>query len=163
MNHSNPFCPTFETTDCPKCQATGKRTTVSGTQINCFVCGGTTQVLTKRGEAARNYMRCRLLAPAATVKPGDLVWFYTDLFTETARVTKIERHGYIVRIHAERAGTRQPMIMRQLATDPVQWGYTAHELMKIRDQTEAYQASLTKAGAPRKHVAKLVKLVKLAA
>lgn len=153
MNDHNPFCPPFDTTDCPRCNATGKFTTTSGAPANCYVCAGTAKVLNKRGEMAREFMRSKLLMPAHQVSRGDVVWFYTEHFSEGAQVTKVEHIGRVVRIYGQRAGTGQVMIARQMDTDMVQRAYSQHELLAIRAEVEAYQAGLTKAGQPRKQLA----------
>lgn len=155
MNDHNPFCPVFDTTDCARCNATGTFTTTSGRQAKCYACAGTAKVLNKRGEMAREYMRRKLLVPAHQVKRGDVVWFYTDHFCEGAQVTQVEHVGRVVRIYGQRAGTGLVMIARQMYTDMVQRAYSQQELLAIRAEVEAYQAGLTKAGQPRKQLAKL--------
>jgi len=155
MNEHNPFCPSFETTDCTRCKATGLLTTAGGREANCYTCAGTGNVLTKRGKMAREYMRGKLLVPALQVKRGDVVWFYTDHFSEGAQVTKVEHNGRVVRIYGQRAGTGQIMLAHVMDKAMVQWAHSEQELLAIRAEVEAYQAGLTKAGPPRKQLATL--------
>lgn len=155
MNQHNPFCPAFETTGCTRCKATGLLPPAGRREANCYTCAGTGNVLTKRGKMAREYMRNKFLMPAHQVTRGDVVWFYTEHFSEGAQVTNVEHNGRVVRIYGQRAGTGQVMIAHQMDTDMVQRAYSQHELLAIRAEVEAYQAGLTKAGPPRKQLATL--------
>lgn len=117
----------------------------------CHPCAGSGQQLTRRGKAARDYMRDRLIRPAAEIKVGDLVWFPVGSVKVSAPVQRIEKtDAGRIRLYGVRRMTSEPITYSLTQAGKVEMAYTCTELEAIRDEVEAYQASLTKAGAVTK-------------
>lgn len=155
MTQGNPFCPSFDSSPCSRCKATGKRHSPgTGLVRPCFPCSGTGLVLTRRGRLAREFMRDRLLTPVHGVKVGDKIWFCTELRKDFAQVVAIRRADQFYVMTGKRLDG-QAVTVQLRDTDQVQWGHTTDQLLQIRKEVEAYQSTLTQTGYPRKQPAKL--------
>ncbi|MBD8671634.1 hypothetical protein [Pseudomonas lurida] len=151
MSNGNPFAPRFETKQCARCKGTGRVTINDTASFKCHPCSGSGQQLTRRGKAARDYMRDRLIRPAAEIKLGDMVWFPVGSVKASAPVLQIETtDAGRIRLHGVRRKTSEPITYSLAPAGKVEMAYTCTELEVIRDEVEQYQASLAKAGAVTK-------------
>lgn len=151
MSNGNPFAPRFETKPCSRCKGKGKLSICASEFYKCHACAGSGQQLTRRGKAARDYMRDRLIRPAAQIKVGDLVWFPTGDIKVSAPVDRIESISIgRLCLHGVRRKTGEPITCYLTSTGKVEMAYTCDELETIRDEVEAYQRTLTKAGTVTK-------------
>lgn len=136
--------PKLESKACAHCVGTGLRATVE-----CPRCHGTGSFLTKRGHAARAYMRTLLEKPAAEVAVGDVVWFPVGGLKVATAVLRIERDvgpTRRVRLHGVRRKTNDDIAFTLATNGAVELAYTPDELEEVRAKVEAYQATLTKTG-----------------
>lgn len=143
--------PLFESTACARCGGSGNYSfnLVSGTR--CFGCSGSGYKLTKRGRAAQDFLDGLRVKPASEIKVGDLVNFDMHFFKCFSKVQdiKITESGSIS-LRAIRAKTGETVGMIVGASTPVRMGFTEAEKIAQREAALAYQATLTKAGEPRK-------------
>lgn len=143
----------FETEVCSRCGGTG-RFSHNGEHDRCYKCDGKNgaRAYTKRGKAAKEYYLAKFHVPASTIVPGDLV----SSCRIKIRVVEIERGTRVVRIN----GAEKVVAVVTLKGENVSLE-TAHDATVRRFPTPeenaaaiadalAYQATLTKAGTPRK-------------
>lgn len=142
--------PLFEHEPCTRCCGTGHYSynTISGTK--CFKCHGQKYSLTKRGRAAQDFLEELRKRPAAEVKVGDLVWFDMHYFKCCTQVTEITQQGEHIGIYGKRPKNGERVGMVVFPNSPVRMGETAEQKEANRAAALAYQATLTKAGKPRK-------------
>lgn len=154
MNQGNPFCPSFDSVPCTRCNATGERPSATGLVRQCFPCSGTGQILTRRGRVARDYMRDLLLTPVHSVSAGQHLWFCTGMRKEFVQVISIRQHKQCFALVGRRADG-QTLTVHRDGSELIEYARGADELLQIRQQVEAYQASLTLGGYPRKRTVRL--------
>lgn len=136
----------FESATCSRCGGSGK---FSFNMIHgdmCYGCRGAGEVLTKRGEAAQDYFDAALKQRADEFVVGDLinVGFSKVRFATVLSVRDDELNPGRIIIETSRG---------DVCTWPhreYRKGFSAEAKQAIIDAALAYQASLTKAGKPRK-------------
>lgn len=136
--------PRLESTPCAHCAATGLRA-----GIDCPRCHGNGSFLTKRGQAARAYMRTLLEKPATQVVVGDVAWFPVGGLKVATAVLRVELDvgpTRRIRLHGKRRKTDEDIAFTVATGGVVDLAYTPQELEEVRAKVEAYQAKLTKTG-----------------
>jgi hypothetical protein len=134
--------PKFESNPCTRCNGAGQRKGFA-----CVPCEGSGAVLTRRGRAAREYMRRLLVKPIQDVQVGDVIEFIIGNLKITSAVNRVELlSGSRVRVHGVRKKTGDDIAVYHAVGKPIQMVYTVQELEVIRADVEAYQAGLTKTG-----------------
>jgi len=145
----------FEIETCSRCGGSGQYSYCTMYGSRCFKCAGKRVVLTKRGSAAKVFFDALFVVPASTIKVGDVI-FSGGLNNKKRRVlavvpecygccsivdgvkipsTKIEMEGLTFYAHSDTLVTKcEPKALYE------------ERLAKALE----YQASLTKAGKPRK-------------
>lgn len=149
--------PRLESTPCGYCTATGLRA-----GVDCPRCHGNGSFLTKRGRAARDYMRTLLEKPGASVVVGDVVWFPVGGMKVAASVLRVELDvgpTHRVRLHGKRRKTGEDIAFTVATHGVVDLAFTPLELEAVRTKVEAYQATLKKTG----EVSKRPRMLKRAA
>ena len=153
MSNANPFAPRFETQTCNRCKGSGHFSSSAMHGTKCYGCNGGGKQLTKRGKAARDFMRSRLIKAAAEVVVGDVVWFNMGTFKVSTSVLRIESGGVSrLEFHGTRKKTGEAIVAHLVFASQVEMAYTCQELEAIRDEVEAYQSTLTKAGSVAKRL-----------
>lgn len=141
--------PRLESTPCARCRSTGNRGGFA-----CLTCEGSGAVLTKRGLAARDYMRRQLVKPAHEVVVGDVIHFTVGNLKIASRVNRVEvitGQPPRVRLHGVRKKTGDDIVASLAVGCLVSLAHTVDELVKVRADVEAYQAALTKTGDVRRN------------
>jgi len=136
--------PQLERTHCTRCNGSGTRGGFA-----CMTCEGDGAALTKRGQAARAYMRSLLVKRAQEVTVGDVIHFTVGHLKIASRVNRIDilaGANIRVRLHGVRKKTGDDIAICLPIGRPVSMAYTVTELQVIRAKVEAYQAGLTKTG-----------------
>jgi hypothetical protein len=148
----------FESKVCTRCGGTGNFSFCPRYGSTCFKCHGAGDVLTKRGAATQKYLNELRTKKASDFIVGDVIkctgfpsyWF--------ARITEI-RTGWQI---DKRTPTHPRLTFitenKKVGTHTVQTydhhqfriGETAEQKTASREAALAYQATLTKAGTPRK-------------
>ncbi len=138
----------FETKTCGRCGGSGLYSWTRRYGSTCFQCmvrphqPGSGVTYTKRGLAARQYMESLLSKRADEFEVGDL--FRDTLTGKWHRIEKIKREGETIYLCA-------PALHWGCQADSViRFGATAEQKTKARTKALEYQATLTKAGKPRK-------------
>ena len=149
--------PLFESAPCGRCGGSGSYSFNLMHGSRCYGCNGTGFALTKRGHMAQKMFTDALSVPVETLAPGDLARFAGDgKFSRVQSVTigpdKAIGGGYnpaapdaeavLIVLDAFSFKTRPGHMVRK--------GWSAEEKAPILAAALAYQASLTKAGKPRK-------------
>ena len=153
--------PRLEATKCAHCTGTGLRACVE-----CPRCNGNGSFLTKRGRAARAYMRTLLEKTASQVAVGDVVWFPVGGMKVASAVLRIELDvgpTRRVRLHGVRRKNNEEIAFTVATNGAVSLAYTPEELEEVRAKVEAYQATLTKTGEVARRRRSLRKTIQLAA
>lgn len=135
--------PRFESCPCRHCTGTGMHNLVE-----CPRCDGTGSFLTRRGLAARAYMKTLTERSAADVVVGDVVWFPVGgakVATPVLRVELSVGTAQRVRLHGKRCGAGD-ISFAVGAQGAVELAHTPQELEAIRAEVEAHQTILTKNG-----------------
>lgn len=141
----------FETATCSRCGGSGNYSYCQMHGTTCFGCGGSGHKLTKRGMAAQNWLRKQQTVSVSDLKVGDRV-YEEDFFKGVRgwfRVTEVEGDKVTCQYK------------RKFDTVPNEVSFQGTKEFRVRpgDKVElrwqqmvglAYQASLTKAGTPRK-------------
>ena len=146
--------PLFEHHECGRCGGSG-RMPFSVANGVCFGCGGSGGQLTKRGAAAQRYLDDLRSVPVANVKVGDKVWI--EIFLPGGNVrSPIE----IDRIETGESGSIEISgIRKKDGSRAWHFGTTVRPVFlkeaeaELRAKALDYQATLTKAGTPRKRAA----------
>jgi len=158
----------FEKEVCGRCGGTGR---FSFNQIDgdrCFGCGGKGEKLTKRGKAAARFFRDMRCVPIEQVKVGDRVEVSSftvggagfRYFAEVVKVSEPCRGGSIMvggewrefqnaGFHTEHPKYGKNGLFAAVGS-PVLRALSVDEHNARLQEALAYQASLTKAGEPRK-------------
>ena len=135
--------PQFESGPCSQCAGTGMRALVE-----CPRCDGNGSFLTRRGQAARAFMKTLTEKSAADIVVGDVVWFPVGGVKVATPVLRVEVSvGTVqyVRLHGKRRGAGD-ISFAVGAQGVVELAHTPHELEAIRVKVEAHQTTLTKNG-----------------
>lgn len=144
----------FETEPCTRCGGTGHYS-FNGEHSRCYKCDGKNgaRSLTKRGVAAKAYYLAKFRVAASDIKIGDMIETGNG---QKLRVVEIETKDETVIINGE---TRR---VKTLGLIGKSWAYytglsaivrrypTPEENDAAIADALAYQATLTKAGKPRK-------------
>ena len=148
----------FESETCSRCGGSGKYSYCQMYGDRCFKCGGRGIVLTKRGSAAKEYYESLCSKPASELKKGDSIW--VSPFGRNAKFFPIKENPEWTTKYGCSIVNGEKVPCFVIVTDAVvmQGGDTTiyrvrqspEELLVKRSQAMAYQASLTKAGKPRK-------------
>jgi RecJ-like exonuclease len=166
----------LERVTCSRCGGTGQYSYCSMYGSRCFKCGGAGKVMTARGAAANEYLIRLRSKPAKDVRPGELVRMEIDVnistgcgrlafctVTESRAQTPAEEMRVLDqttnqwrnvpgwRLTCTRAD--RPGETLALHTSPdnlVRVGQTAEQKAETLQRALAFQATLTKAGKPRK-------------
>lgn len=173
----------FERETCSRCGGSGRYSWCQRYGSTCFKCGGKKEVLTKRGASAARYMNTLLSRPYADVKVGDTircsgVTVGGDVYSYWGKVVEIERGvqrgassdpatGQMVPYELEtvtfwteskRFGRAGQSLFAKSLGDTVRFAASADEKKAALASALAYQATLTKAGTPRKRAAALTEV-----
>lgn len=148
----------FEIQTCTRCGGSGRYSYNQIDGSRCYGCGGTGKSYTKRGRVAKLRYEERLCVPAGELKVGDLmqvrelVGFSGGERRYFAPIVEIVpdtlNEGMIsISTEHEKYG-KNGLICSPKHT--VRKGWSAEEKKPLIAEALAYQASLTKAGKPRK-------------
>lgn len=139
---------TFETYTCFRCQGSGRYSFNLMDGSVCYGCGGTGKKLTKRGAEAKRYLDQICTLPLEEIKVGDKVLW--GGFTNGGKshkywavVTEVDAAAKTIRVkskYGESGGNGFATARRQATPEQIA-------------QAIEYQATLTKAGTPRKRSA----------
>jgi hypothetical protein len=158
----------FETEPCGRCGGSGKYSYCQMYGTRCFGCGGTGKRLTKRGAAASAYLRALRTVKARDVQLGDYIkvdatpgisaggWCRIEtMYTRLESGKSLQPDGsWKVHNHLALEGTDKRGQSYGLHTFPdadvVLVPKTKAEANAQVDKALEYQATLTKAGTPRK-------------
>lgn len=148
----------FETTHCSRCHGTGRHS-FNGEHSICYKCDGRNggRAYTPRGRAAKDFYLALRRLPATVIEPGQKV---RGPYIKQLTVATIERRTsrMVVKIN----GVEQPpvemirftnaagLVMEVASSDSVDIIPTEEQNADMIAQALAYQATLTKAGSPRK-------------
>lgn len=158
----------FETETCSRCGGTGEFSYCQMYGRTCFRCGGKRITLTPRGAAASNYLKELRSVPAAEIKIGDRIKFPMitmggQSYTKIATVYRVRREfnrgaslingvmvdyevvGIVVETTVGGMHANHATPVYRVDSPEVQRGQYAAAI--------EYQATLTRAGKPRKRVA----------
>ena len=135
---AKPAAPSFEQETCSRCLGSGKHSYCQMHGDTCFKCGGKGSVLTKRGAAAMAHLRILRSKPVAALIPGDVVEIPGG-GPFPARWETVDA-AWIAAGHALGCSREGMVRVRQ----------TREQSAATWDAALAYQATLTKAGTPRK-------------
>lgn len=141
----------LETETCTRCGGTGQHSYCQMWGSTCFKCGGRGRTYTKRGAAAVAFLRSLREVPAADIVVGDLVWFdgsplggrkggfqvITEAYPQQSQPGNVVISANGVSLGC--AGSY--MVLKGWDKDTKRQQFAA---------ALAYQATLTKAGKPRK-------------
>jgi hypothetical protein len=143
----------FEREACRRCGGTGSYSYCQMHGSTCFGCGGKKEVLTKRGQAAAEYLKSLRTRPASELKHGDQIkgtevraWF---------TIKSIVPYPHPVRDDLLQIDSTNPTVgdLRMLSVFPDQ-RYEVYmspeEQRRTLEAAIAYQSTLTKQGKPRK-------------
>ena len=144
----------FESKVCTRCGGTGNFSFCLRYGSTCFKCHGAGDVLTKRGAAAQKYLNELRTKKASDFVVGDVIkctgvssyWFAR--ITEIRKRTPTHRGTRLTFItENKKVGTHT---MHTYDDHQFRIGETAEQKTASREAALAYQATLTKAGTPRK-------------
>ena len=140
----------FESEVCGRCSGTGRYSWCQMHGDKCFDCGGSGLRLTKRGRAAQQWYRDSLSIAAGNIMLGQRIKDPHTGISFTVAEIKPYRWG----------GSVDGVMFTSLAG--IQYGYNNGSIVRLQLEPEArdhrkmdalkYQASLTKAGKPRKGI-----------
>ncbi len=160
----------IETDTCGRCGGTG-RMPFSVYGGLCFKCHGKGKLLTKRGQAANDFLVALRSKPASELKVGDVVraehFRITSLVYSFDKITVLEPHteanangwsvgpngekiiapGLKLETYNERHGTSSRVVS---PTDMIRVAQTAEQKLATLTAALDYQDTLTKQGKPRK-------------
>jgi hypothetical protein len=147
----------FETQPCGRCGGTGHYSYCQMYGTTCFQCAGRREVYTKRGLAAKNHLTALRSRAASALKVGDKIKGSSGKFEE---ITEIRVHnpevdgGRIVNGTVPVDGMTITTARCRYISVPAD---RAYEVLLSKDEqaatfaaAKAYEATLTKAGTPRK-------------
>jgi hypothetical protein len=153
----------LESTTCGRCGGSGRFSFNLMHGSICYGCKGRGEVLTKRGQAAQNWMNEQRMVAAEDFKPGDLL--YADGFSAGsysqpsvwARVQEVQQisgaeAGYVNQpeLRCVRIVTDKGKFIGFAGGTRYRRGQSAEAKAALRAAALAYQATLTKLGKPSK-------------
>jgi len=145
----------FESETCSRCCGSGKYSYCQMYGDRCFKCGGRGIVLTKRGSIAKDYYESLCSKPASELKKGDGIWVSHSrkFFPIKENPEWTTKHGCSI-VNGEKVPcfviVTDAVVMQGGDTTIYRVRQSPEELLAKRAQAMTYQASLTKAGKPRK-------------
>lgn len=158
--------PIFEHETCSRCLGSGEFSYCQMYGRTCFKCGGSGWQLTARGKAAQKFFSDQKVAPVMEIKVGD--WIECHDITSTY-VVKVTSCGWSERCKWKDSdtGEMKPYYsisginpksqktggLHAFENSTVKRAYTKLERRQKIEEALAYQATLTKAGKPRKKAA----------
>lgn len=153
----------FESAVCGRCAGSGSYSYCSMHGSRCFGCGGTGWKLTKRGQAAQNFLNDLREVPAGSIVVGDLIRIEDFLANRAAfyRVTGIKatemkytsngvehvQHGVMFEATNAKLGDTS---YGTGVDSKIRKGFTAEEKQAQIKAAMEFQATLTKTGKPSK-------------
>lgn len=166
-----PPAPTFEKEPCSRCYGSGSFSYCQRYGTTCFRCGGKKETLTKRGAAAWAFYIASVTVPVGELRDGDVI--YTsgmtaggDSYATLGKIASIsEPHVYGQSKSgdgpwADNVGITLTLVDPKTGAEVVRSTvepkssarkvWSAEVTAEKRAAALAYQATLTKAGAPRK-------------
>ncbi|MFP3709693.1 hypothetical protein SB783_37400 [Paraburkholderia sp. SIMBA_009] len=150
----------LETVTCSRCGGTGKFSYNAMDGDRCYGCHGAGKKYTKRGAVAAAYLKSLRQVHAADVKPGDSIRvagvvgarFYRVLDVKIGRAKDqgcYSRDGEYTQVKIECDGITTFEGVESLIVK----AFTKEEMRAQLEKAVAFQATLTKAGTPRKRAA----------
>jgi len=139
----------FETEECSRCGGSGSHSYCQKFGSVCFKCGGSGKMFTVRGAAAKVFYEGQMSVSAFDIKVNNIIRV-SAFNTYFAKVSKIEEHETYLDIHtvSEKFGN---LVMGMVGKDSkIRRGWSAEEKAAFKAKALEYQATLTKAGTPRK-------------
>jgi hypothetical protein len=153
----------LETITCPRCGGTGKYSYNTMHGDRCYGCGGAGEKYTKRGAAAAAYLKTLRQVRADSVKPGDKLRIQLMQGAKWAIVESVfiglakeqgcyQLPGDYQQVAIVFEGPEGPNKIRayQMPDSMMDKAFSREESYAHMEQALAYQATLTKAGTPRK-------------
>lgn len=147
----------FENVTCGRCGGSGRYSYNMMHGDRCYGCGGAGVKLTKRGRAAQEYLNDLRSVRADEVKVGDLVLcelLSSSCFSAVASVEvgiAKEQGCYSGEGQYQQVKISTPKLTMYLdPSNKVRKGFSHEEKEAQKALALAYQATLTKAGQPRK-------------
>ena len=134
----------LESEPCPRCAGSGTHSWCQMWQDKCFGCAGTGYRLTKRGRAAADYLNSLRHIRADKVEAGDSI-AYGRAFLRVLRVD-MDEHRPLITLRLE----GRNITVHEFPHSLVRRGWSREEKVDQFRRALAYQATLTKAGKPRK-------------
>lgn len=147
--------PTFEHETCSRCCGGGEYSFNLMHGSRCYGCAGTGYKLTKRGQAAQQFLNEMRALPMENFQIGDLIRF-DGASSRWEKIVSIEflngeQAGYVNRpdLQCVRIKTNGSGMIGFVGSKYTK-GFTAEEKQKQVDKALAYQETLTKTGKTRK-------------
>lgn len=141
----------FESNVCGRCGGTGHYSYNTMTGSVCFGCGGRGRKLTKRGSAAQAFFNDLMTKPASEVVVGDKFLFAAGPMNAATWVVADEVEVDGERVNLRGANARGERFgMGTFADSKVRIAQSAEAKLAARTKALEFQATLTKAGTPRK-------------
>lgn len=157
--------PLFESKECNRCFGLGRY----GHYGTCFKCGGAGHLLTKRGQAAQDYLNAMRRIPGESFVPGMTILaegFCAGSFSQPSKWHTVERVELLKGRECGYTGAQADVDCVRISADgyrsvgPVgttyRRGWSAAEKAEQKAKALAYQATLTKSGTVAKRPAKAV-------
>lgn len=144
--------PTFEHVVCTRCGGSGKFSYNLMHGDRCYGCGGSGYKLTKRGQAAQNYLNGLRNRPASEIKVGDTILYEDFIANKSAfvRVVSINEDQYNPnqgRIVFNTIGKNgKAYVINSFENSLIRVGFSAEQKAAQVKEALAYQDTLTKAG-----------------
>ena len=156
--------PTFEHVVCTRCGGSGKFSYNLMHGDRCYGCGGSGYQLTKRGQAAQNYLNSLRKRPASEIKVGDSI-LYEDFLTNKCAFVRViaidikedELNPDWARIIFKLSGKNGKAYgINSFKNSLIRVGFSAEQKAAQVKEALEYQDTLTKAGKPSKRNVKKV-------
>lgn len=141
--------PIFEHVTCSRCAGSGEYSYNQIDGSRCYGCCGNGWVLTKRGKAARNWLVANRSTEARHLVVGQRVYFDMGMTMFWAAISAIavQADGQIMLSCIRKSGTNSTVVPPETA---IAVAVSTERLAELQRDALAYQATLTKAGVPRK-------------